>query len=89
MPRVSIKNKDYKLKDLKGWIVMQMKLNGLKQEDVAKALGITQGPLSMRLKIKDSKDGKVSADPFSYGDMLTLCELFKVSDEEKQRLLTL
>jgi len=26
---------------------------------------------------------------FSYGDLLTLCELFKTSDEEKMKLLTL
>ncbi len=31
----------------------------------------------------------MNPDPFSYGDIVTLCNLFGVSDEEKIRLLTL
>lgn len=85
MPRVEIKKKEYKLRDLKGWIVMQMKLNGIRQQDIADALGVSQGVISLRLKTKKENN----KDPFSYGDILTLCELFNASDEEKQRLLTL
>lgn len=89
MPRVSAKRKEYKVKDLKGWIVMQMKLHGMNQADVAKALGRSQPQISYMLKIPKNGREKITADPFSYGDLLTLCELFDVSGEEKQRLLTM
>lgn len=88
MPRVVIKKKDYKILDLKGWVVHQMKLNGMKQSDIAKALGISQPRVSGMLKIP-KKGEHVPMDVFTYGDLLTLCELFNVSDEEKIRLLTL
>lgn len=87
MPRIASKKKDYMIKDLKGWIVCQMKVNGLRQEDVAKELGISQSRLSVMLKVP--RKGEPPSDPFSYGDLLTLFKLFDVSDEDKQRLLTL
>ncbi len=93
MPRVALsleQRKEYKMKDLKGWVHHQMKLSGKNQTEVAKALGISQSRLSGRLRIaKKGETGKVTADPFSYGDLLILCNLFEVSDAEKQRLLTL
>lgn len=88
MPRVSIKRKEYKVIDLKGWVVHQMKLAGMRQTDLAKALGISQSRVSVMLKVP-RKGEKIPVDVFSYGDLLTLCELFGTSDEEKQRLLTL
>lgn len=88
MPRVAIKRKDYKLLDLKGWICHQMKLKGLRQSDIADALGLTQPQISQRLKIPKHGE-KVNIDTFSYGDLLTLCDLFGASDEDKQKLLTL
>lgn len=90
MPRVSGKRKEYKVKDLKGWVVMQMKLHGMNQADVAKALGLSQPRLSDMLRIAKKGEGrKANPDPFTYGDLLTLCELFEVPGEEKQRLLTM
>ena len=92
MPRASLckeQKKEYKVRDIKGWVCHQMKMNGLKQKDVAKALNISQGALSIRLRVKDEKGKSLKNDPFTYGDLLTLCELFKTSDEEKQRLLTM
>ena len=88
MPRVSIKKKEYKILDLRGWICHQMKMKGLKQADIAKALGRSQPRISVMLKVP-KKGEKISLDVFTYGDLLTLCELFEVSDEEKIRLLTL
>lgn len=91
MPRVALsleQKKAYKVKDFKGWVCHQMKLSGKNQTEVAKALGISQPRLSGMLKIPQ-KGERVTADPFTYGDLLTLCELFSVSDEEKIRLLTL
>lgn len=92
MPRVSVKKKEYKLLDLKGWIQYQMKITGKRQEDVANVLGVSQSRVSQMLKIPDrkkNKSGKISIDPFSYGDLLSLCELFEVDGEEKKRLLTM
>ncbi len=88
MPRVTIRKKDYKILDLKGWVVHQMKMNKLRQSDVAEALGISQQRVSVMLKIP-KKGERIPVDVFTYGDLLTLCELFGVSDEEKQKLLTL
>ena len=95
MPRVALsmeQRKEYKLKDFKGWVTKQMKLNGKTQAEVGKALGISGGRVSQMLKIPDPKkdNGKrIEKDPFSYGQVLILCDFFKVSEDEKQRLLTL
>lgn len=88
IPRVTIKKKDYKILDLKGWVVQKMKMNGMNQNDIAKALGRSQPRISAMLKIP-KRGEKINIDTFSYGDLLVLCELFNASDEEKQRLLTL
>lgn len=84
MPRVAIKKRDYKLRDLKSWICGQMHAHNLKQKDVARRLGITQQAFSARVKI--TQKGRES-DPFSVGDLLTLFELFETTDEEKLHLL--
>lgn len=91
MPRVSIKRREYKLKDLKGWIYKQMKLKGMKQADIALALGVSRGRVSQMLKVAPKKDKKekIEPDPFSYGDLLILCELFEANDDEKKQLLTM
>lgn len=80
----------YKLKDFKGWVVKQMKLNGLNQSDLGKAIGVSQVRVSQILKIPDSKSKtRVNPDPFSYGDLLILFDLFETPGEERERLLTL
>lgn len=93
MPRVALsieQKKAYKMKDLKGWVWKKMKLSGKSQTEVAKAIGISQPRLSDMLRIAERDEGrKVNPDPFTYGDLLILCDLFEVSDTEKQRLLTL
>ena len=94
MPRVALsaeQKREYKLRDFKGWVIMQMKLTGKTQAEVGRALGISQGTVSTMLKIPDRKkpDGRSKPDPFSYGQVLTLCELFGVDGEERQSLLTL
>ena len=95
MPRVALsveQKKDYKLKDFKGWVIKQMKLNGKHQADVAKVLGVTPGRVSQMLKIKDPRKCggmKEEKDPFSYGQVLLLCNYFGVDEEEQEKLLTL
>lgn len=93
MPRVDIKKKEYKLNDFKGWVTAQMHLKHKTQAEVGQVLGISQSMISQMLKVPDKKKGKkdekIKPDPFSYGDLLTLCEFFEVDGEEKQRLLTM
>ena len=91
MPRNHLDRKRYKLKDLKKWVKMQMAATGKTQAEVGKVLGISQGMVSQMLKDPDKrkKGEKVNPDPFSYGQVLTLCEYFEVDGEEKQRLLTM
>ena len=80
--------KRYKIKDLAGWIDGRMHSLGLKQEDVAKALNITQSAFSTRLNPKTYEKNK-RADPFKFGDLLILCSILEATPEEKERLLTL
>ena len=91
MPRVAIKKKDYKVLDLKGWIQGQMKIHGINQAQVGDALGISQPQVSYLLKIPQKEKDRTlnKMDVFTYGDLLTLFELFDTPDEEKIRLLTL
>lgn len=89
MPRVALsreQKRDYKLQDFKKWVSMQMEATEKTQADVGKALGISQGRVSQMLK---QKGEKVIKDPFSYGQVLTLCEFFGADEKEKGRLLTL
>lgn len=91
MPRIAAKKKDYKVFDLKGWIEGQMRIHGINQKQVGEALGISQPQVSYLLKVpKKEKDRTLNRmDVFTYGDLLTLFELFDTPDEEKIRLLTL
>ncbi len=92
MPKVALttaQRREYKVRDFKGWVTMQMKLNGKRQADVAAVLGISAGRVSQMLKIPHGKEDKVNPDPFSYGQVLALCEFFGVDGEERQQLLTL
>ncbi|MDE6567941.1 MAG: helix-turn-helix domain-containing protein [Lachnospiraceae bacterium] len=88
MPRVTINKKQYKIKDLAGWIEGKMHSRGLKQEDVARELGISQSSLSVRLNPKTYEKNR-RADPFSYGDLLVLFDILDVTKEEREWLLTL
>lgn len=91
MPRVALsaeQKKRYKVKDLADWINGRMHGKGLKQEDVAKAIGITQEALSSRLNPKTYKNNKRS-DPFKYGDLLILFKLLDATQEDLEKLMTL
>lgn len=91
MPRVALsaeQRRAYKLKDFKIWVQGQMKSTNKTQEDVGKALGISQSRVSQMLDVRDKKKGeKPNPDPFSYGQVLILCELFGVDEEERKKLL--
>lgn len=83
MPRIKVNWKEYKLKDIKGEISKYMKLKGKTQKDVGDALGVSQPMVSRMLKTSGKN---MIPDPFSYGDLLTLCELFELSKEEIERM---
>ena len=95
MARVALsfeQRKAHRLKYIKGWVVAQMKLTGKTQKDVGDALGLAQGTISTMLAIPDGRkehDKRISPDPLSVGQMLTLFELFGTEAEERQKLLML
>ena len=69
MPRVALtaaQRRDYKLRDFKGWVTKQMKLNGKRQADVAAVLGLSTSRVSQMLKIPKGKNDKTDPDPFTY-----------------------
>lgn len=84
MPRVHIKEKEYMIYDLPFWFVKEAKKKGLRQKDLAEALGITPQSFHDRLTRKNNGDPK---DVFSYGDLLTLFKTLDVSDEEILHLM--
>ena len=91
MPRVALsleQQKRNKIKILIEWIDGRMHSKGLKQEDVAKELNITQEAFSIRMNPKTYEKNK-RADPFKFGDLLILFRILEATPEEKQRLTTL
>lgn len=80
--------KKHKVKDLAGWIDGRMHNKGLTQDDIAKALNISQEAVSIRLNPKTYEKNK-RADPFKYGDLLIIFNLLEATQEEKERLMTL
>lgn len=91
MPRVALsreQQKRNKIKILIEWIDGRMHSKGLKQEDVAKELDITQEAFSMRMNPKTYEKNK-RADPFKFGDLLILFNILEATPEEKERLTTL
>ncbi len=92
IPRIEAKKKEYKLKDLKKWVKIKMAEKNKTQADVAKVLDLSQGRVSQMLKVPDpkrDKGKKEEKDPFSYGQVLILCDFFEADSDEKARLLTL
>ena len=90
MPRVSINKKKYKLIDLKAWIIGQAKTNNMTYEDLAKALNISKSSMQDKLRTEKTPSGKKPReDPFTYGELLDLFELFGADTETRVRLLTI
>lgn len=96
MPRVALgaeQRLEHKLEDFKIWIHGQMKRTNKTQKDIGTALNLSQQRVSKMLQIYDKSSKKQrldkdNLDPFSYGQVLILCDLFKIDGEEKQKLLT-
>ena len=77
MPRVRIKNKEYKLKDFSAWLIGQMAIRGMRQTDLGELLGMTQQMISQKLK-KQS---------FTVAELMTIVHEFDVSADELEHLL--
>ncbi len=91
MPRVALsleQQKRNKIKILIEWIDGRMHSKGLTQDDIAKALNISQVAVSTRLNPKTYEKNKRS-DPFKFGDLLILFSILEATPEEKDRLTTL
>lgn len=50
MPRVAIKKNDYIIKDFRRWLIGELKIQGLRQSDMAQWFGISQQAVSVKLK---------------------------------------
>lgn len=79
MPRVSLSKKKYKVSDLSKYIASEMYAQDISQEELAMHLGITQPGLSYKMK----------NNAFSYGDLLTIFDVFGTPNEKKAELMTL
>ena len=89
MPRVALspeQKRDYMVNDLPYWFEKEARKKGLRQKDLAKALGIT--PQAWNDRKKPMLSGKPK-DSFGYGDMLILFQLLNATDEEILRLMQL
>lgn len=91
MPRIALtieQKKACKIIGLAEWISGRMRMLGLRQSDLAKALNITQAAVSKKLRASTYKENK-NADPFSYGELLILFDLLGATPEERLRLMTI
>lgn len=91
MPRVALspeQKRKHKTRDLIRWVSGRMRSLGLRQEDVARKINISQGALSVRLNPKTYERNR-NSDPFSFGELLVLFDVLEATPEEKQRLMTL
>lgn len=77
MPRVLIKKQDYMATDLSKWIVGKMYEKGLRQEDLAKLINISQPAFSARLK----------SGSFTYRQLLTLLKELNATDGEILKIM--
>lgn len=77
MPRVRIKKKEYMVNDLVKWINHRRADLNLRQNDLAKLLGISQPALSNRLE----------KGLFDYTDMIKIFKVLNATDEEILKLM--
>ena len=80
-----------KLKKLKSWLIGEMKSAGMSQAELGEILGVSQTRISQMLmtESKSKSKAKITEDPFSYGDLLILFNLFETPDEEILQLMRL
>lgn len=77
MPRIQALKKDYMVRDFAHFVKDHIRDEGMKQEDLADILGISQQKLSY----------KICHNTFSYAEFLAIVEVFKPNDNELMRLV--
>lgn len=50
MPRVSIKAEEYAMTDFRRWLVGELKIQGITQNDIAGWIGVEQSAVSRKIK---------------------------------------
>lgn len=50
MPRVAIKKKDYKIVDFRKWLIAELKIRKIRQDEVGEWLGVSQQAVSAKLR---------------------------------------
>jgi len=86
MPRIALspeQKEEYMIADLPFWFEKEARKKGLRQKDLAEALGIT--PQSYGARKKKQGNGK-PRDSFTYGDILKLFRLLDASEMEIMKL---
>ena len=79
MPRIKELNHEYKEKDLPSYLRAWMYRAGMKQEDMAKVLGISRQGYNYKLRTAT----------FSYKDLLLIFRALKLSEDEILFLMVL
>lgn len=79
MPRVAIKKKEYMITDLIKWIVGQMHVMQINQEEMGEVIGVNQSGFSKRL----------SKGKFTYAELISILKHLEATDEEILRLMKL
>lgn len=79
MPRVQINRKKYMVTDLRRWIIGQMRVMHVNQEEMGKVIGVNQSGFSKRL----------SKGKFDHVELISIFERLEATDEEILRLMKL
>lgn len=67
MPKLRLSTTELEVRDFSDWVRGQLSYKGLRQQDLADELGITQVAVSLKLKMKNA---------WSLSDMAKCCEFF-------------
>lgn len=79
MPRVAINRKKYMVTDLRRWIIGQMHVMHVNQEEMGEVIGVNQSGFSKRL----------SKGKFTYLELISILKHLEATDEEILRLMKL
>lgn len=77
MPRTTLNSQKYRLKDFSEWVIGKMRMQNVRQIDLAREIGISQPTFSAKLK----------KCQFCHEDMLILFKKLGATDEDILRLM--
>lgn len=79
MPRIHQKKKEYKEKDFAVWVLGEMKLKGISQDEMAAEMNVSQPTFSRKAK----------SGEFTYKEIIILFQKFETPEEKITQLMTL